>query len=255
MVSKKLAEGVSVVIPSKGRAERIEGSQYFAYAHYVVCEAERDEYAAVVGANRLIVCPNTAEGNIARKRNWIINNIPRPLLMIDDDVKCIRHAERGAQQIRLNANAARAVIIQGFNLAHDWKVPLWGINVNIDGRNYQQYKPFSLTQMVLGPFVAHMEHGLQYDERMDTKDDYDISLQALAKYKKILRINKYSYDCGHGTNEGGIVAYRTWEREGRACAAIMRKWGSRVIKYKTGKSAKKYGDVLNGRVHVPIAGV
>jgi hypothetical protein len=174
--------------------------------------------------------------------------------MIDDDVKGLTHSERGRQNIPLTVAQAEALIIHGFNLAHELGCRLWGLNVNTDGRNYQQYRPFSLTQVVLGPFQGHLEHGLAFDERMDTKDDYDMSLQHLQAFKKVLRFNKYAYDCGHGTNKGGIVSHRTIEREEAACRAIMAKWGASVISYRLGSETRKMGDLLNGKVNIPIKG-
>lgn len=124
---------------------------------------------------------------------------------------------------------------------------------NTDGRNYQQYKPFSLTQVINGPFQGHLEHDCLYDERVGTKEDYDISLQLLRKHKKILRLNKFAYVCNHGTAEGGIVSWRTMKVETDSCRAIEKKWGRNIIKYSL--NPKKMSDLLNGDMHVPIRGV
>jgi hypothetical protein len=40
-----------------------------------------------------------------------------------------------------------------------------------------------------------------------------MSLQQLRKYKKVLRLNKFHYLCEHGDNKGGIVSYRSKEKE------------------------------------------
>jgi hypothetical protein len=74
----------------------------------------------------------------------------------------------------------------------------------------------------------------------------------LHRHKKVLRVNKYAYDCEHGDNAGGIVSMRTWEREVAYCRAIERKWGRHIISYPL--EPKKMGDLLNGRVNVPIGG-
>lgn len=249
---------MNIVIPSYKRSHRLLGKDYWLEAQYVVPESQAQEYREQVGVDRVIPIPDDQDGNIAKKRNWILKNVPRPLVMIDDDVRCLTMTEGGknskaTQFIKLTYDEAKNVIINGFNLAQDWGCVLWGINVNTDGRNYQQYKPFSLTQVVLGPFMAHLDHDLLYDERMGTKDDYDFSLQVLQRHKKILRMNKYSYDCDHGDNEGGIVSMRTMDREIGYCRAIERKWGRKVISYPL--EPKKRSELLNGRVNVPIAGV
>jgi hypothetical protein len=155
--------------------------------------------------------------------------------------------------IRLTPEQTDAVIRNGFNLAHQWGCVLWGLNVNTDGRNYQQYRPFNLSSVVLGPFMGHLDHDLLYDETMGTKDDYDFSLQALNRYRKVLRMNKYAYYCDHGDNGGGIVSMRTMKREMDYCRAIERKWGRHIIRYPL--EPKRMSQILNGRVNVPIAGV
>ena len=256
---------INIVIPTYKRSKSLAGKEYFKTAKYVLPESQKDAYRKVLPSKRMIVIPDECDGNIARKRNWILDNIGRPLLMIDDDVKGLRMTEgmqesnrsrfkeKGIERIRLEPEQAMGVITGGFNMAAEFGCVLWGINLNEDGRNYQQYKPITLTEVILGPFGAHLDHDLHYDERMGTKDDYDFSIQVLNRYRKILRLNKFSYDCGHGDNEGGIVSMRTMEREINYCEAVMKKWGKHIIKYKI--PPRKMTDLLNGRVNIPIQGV
>lgn len=252
---------INIVIPSFKRADRLVGYEYFSKARYVVPESQADAYISGRDKKRFIVIPDSEDGNIVKKRNWILRNIPRPLVMIDDDVDKMTMTEGGAyfeenghakQMIPLTPEQAEGVLIQCANLAFMWGCPMFGFNLNTDGRNYQQYKPFSLTQPILGPCSGHLDHDLLYDEEMDLKEDYDISIQALSKYKKILRMNKYAVNADHKDNKGGCVSYRTMQRERDACKAIERKWGTKIIHYKLDG---KYTDLLNGRVNIPINGV
>lgn len=252
---------ISIVIPSYKRHDKLVGYDYFKTARYVIPESQADAYLAGRDEKRFIVIPDSEDGNIVKKRNWILKNIPRPLVMIDDDVDKItmteggeyfKHYGRAKQMIPLSPEEAESVIIDCANLAYMWGCPMFGFNLNTDGRNYRQYKPFSLSQPILGPCSGHMDHDLLYDEDMDLKEDYDMSLQALNKYRKILRINKYAVNADHKDNSGGCVSYRTMERERAACKAIEKKWGTKIIHYKLDG---KYSDLLNGNVHVPIKGV
>lgn len=247
-----------IYIPTFKRAHKLTGKEYFKNAVYILPENQRDKYRKVLPSKRIIVIPDESDGNIARKRNWMLKNLERPYLSLDDDVSALAHTEKGKrkktkQHIYLKPDEAEGVIVHGFNLANEFGCIYWGINVNTDGRNYQQYKPFSLTQPILGPFHGHLEHNLFYDERMGSKDDYDFSLQVLNKHRKNLRINKYSYVCKHGDNSGGIVSMRTRKREINDCKAIMAKWGENIIKYRI--PPLRRADLLNGRLRVPIRGV
>lgn len=252
---------LNVVIPSFKRYDKLVGYDYFSFAKFVIPESQADLYIKGRDKNRFIVIPDDADGTVAKKRNWILKNIPRPLIMIDDDVDSLMMCEgagyfelkgKARERIRLTPEECEDVFINYANLAYQWGCPLFGFNVNTDGRNYQQYKPFSLTQVVLGPCCGHLDHDLLYDEQMDLKEDYDICLQALNKYKKILRVNKFAVNAEHGDEKGGSATYRTMEREVNACKAIERKWGTAIIHY---KFDGKYKDLLNGKVHIPIDGV
>lgn len=253
---------LNIIIPSYKRWEKLVGYDYFKNAKYVVPQSQYEKYIQGRDANRFIAIPDECDGNIVKKRNWILENIPRPLVMIDDDVDKIVMTEggeyfkktgRAKQMIPLTGEQAEDVLIQCANLAHQWGCPMFGFNLNTDGRNYQQYKPFSLTQPILGPCCGHLDHDLLYDEEMDLKEDYDISIQALNKYRKILRMNKYAVDADHKDNKGGCVSYRTMEREKKACEKIERKWGTKIIHYNINKG--KYTSYLNGIVNIPIGDV
>lgn len=255
---------LNIVIPSYKRWDNLVGYDYFYTAKYIVPESQYENYIKGRDKNRFIAIPDNEDGNIVKKRNWILKNIPRPLIMIDDDVSSLMMVDgtvddyfkkkgKAKERIVLTPDERIGVFIQTANLAHQWGCVMFGFNLNTDGRNYQQYKPFSLTQPVLGPCCGHLDHDLLYDEEMDLKEDYDISLQALNKYRKILRFNKYAVDADHKENKGGCVSYRTMEKEKDACEAIERKWGTKIIHYNT--KSGKYTSYLNGIVNVPIKGV
>lgn len=253
---------LNITIPSYKRWEDLPGYDYFKTAKYIVTESQYNDYVNGRDKKRFIAIPDSEDGNIVKKRNWILKNIPRPLIMIDDDVDKLTMCEggeyfkengRAKQMIPLTPEQAEGIFIQAANLAYMWGCPMFGFNLNTDGRNYKQYKPFSLTQPILGPCSGHLEHDMLYDEKMDLKEDYDISIQALNKYRKILRINKYAVNAAHKSNKGGCVSYRTLEREEAACKAIEKKWGTKIIHYNIEKG--KYTSYLNGIVHIPINGV
>ena len=253
---------LNITIPSYKRWEDLPGYDYFKMAKYIVPESQYNDYVSGRDKKRFIAIPDSEDGNIVKKRNWILKNIPRPLIMIDDDVDKLTMCEggeyfkkngRAKQMIPLTPEQAEGIFIQAANLDYMWGCPMFGFNLNTDGRNYQQYKPFSLTQPILGPCSGHLEHDLLYDDKMDLKEDYDISIQALNKYRKILRINKYAVNAAHKSNKGGCVSYRTLEREEAACKAIEKKWGTKIIHYNIEKG--KYTSYLNGIVHIPINGV
>jgi hypothetical protein len=252
---------MNVIIPSYKRSHDLKGKDYFLMAKYCVPESQREEYVSVVGEDRVICLPDTEDGDIVRKRNWILRNIPRPLIMIDDDVSEIGYYESrggkvdGNHKIKiLDKNALIGFFEHNFLLAEEFGVKMWGLAQNQDNRIYKEFLPFNLSNIILGPFQAHLDHDLYFDERVGTKDDYDMAIQQLNKYRKVLRLNKFHYICEHGDNKGGIVSYRTREKEIEYCKQIMLKWGKKIIQYKIPPG--KMTDLLNAKkVNIPIKGV
>lgn len=86
---------LNIVIPSYKRWEKLRGYNYFRNAKYVIPESQYKLYIQGRDKNRFIVCPDNEDGSIAKKRNWILKNIPRPLVMIDDDVDRLTMCEGG----------------------------------------------------------------------------------------------------------------------------------------------------------------
>lgn len=250
---------MNVIIPSYKRANDLKGKDYFEMAKYCVPESQKNEYINSVGADRVITLPDDQDGSITKKRNWILKNIPRPLIMIDDDVRKLvfwNDRKNGKSYLRqdFDKTLVNDLLLSMIDIAEQFEVKLFGLSQNTDDRTHKEFCPFNLTNIILGPFQGHLDHDLLFDDRVGTKDDYDMALQHLQKYKKVLRFNKYAYECEHGDNKGGIVSYRSKEKEIEYCKAIMLKWGTKVIKYQI--PPKKMTDLLNAKkVNVPIAGV
>jgi hypothetical protein len=144
--------------------------------------------------------------------------------------------------------------IHSFDMCEQFGSKMWGISQNEDNRIYKEFLPFSLSQICLGPVQGHLDHDLIFDEKVGSKDDYDMALQQLNKYKKIFRWNKFHYICEHGDNKGGIVSYRSKDKEIEYCKRIMLKWGKKIISYQL--PPRKMTDLLNAKkVNIPIKGI
>jgi len=139
----------------------------------------------------------------------------------------------------------------GFQMAQDLNIKYWGMNMLSDKGAYREYTPFAFKSCILGPFQAFNNLDLRYDEKLPLKEDYDLSLQVLNKYRKTLRFNAYHYIVKQHTNTGGCADYRTIQYEKDQMAALVRKWGSKIVKQDF--SGKGYD--INPIIKVPINGV
>lgn len=252
---------MNIVIPSYDRSHGLLGKDYFKTAKYVIPESQRDKYAKIVDVKRLIIIDDDQDGSITKKRNWILKNIARPVVMIDDDVSSIGYYERRKgekdghhKKKTLQPEQIDWFFHHSFDMAEQFGSKMFGLSQNEDNRIYKEYLPFSLSKVALGPVQGHLDHPLMFDHNIGTKDDYDMALQQLNTYKRLFRWNKFHYICEHGDNSGGIVSHRSMDKEIHFCKAIMLKWGKKIIQYQIPPT--KMTDLLNAKkVNVPIAGV
>lgn len=239
----------TIAVPSYGRAGRVTTGSVFRGVVVVVPESQAEEYQAhpLEGGGRYEVMPDKYEGNIARKRNWILDNLGDRIVMADDDYAHMGMVERGEQR-KLPWESIEALLTNGFQMVEDLGTVLWGVNLQVDPRFYREYSPFSLLSPILGPFAAFDRCPLRYDEDLWLKEDYDLSLQVLRRYHKALRFNKYHYQVDHFTETGGIVGMRNMPEETRQLRRLQEKWGSEVVSYDLTRS-------VNPRVRVPLRGI
>ena len=248
---------MQICSPSWKRPDSCFTHKYLPEVRYVVCTSQADAYRA----NGLNVweCPDSAQGSVCRVRNWILDNADDgELLIVDDD---IHHLGRwnGNKHQKMSTEQAMAFIAEGFELAEQFGGKFWGINLLQDKGAYREYTPFSLKNVVLGPFGGFLNAECRYDEALPLKEDYDMSLQMLNKHRRVLRINYAHYVCKQHTNLGGCASYRTISREREQFNLLQAKWGPSIIRRDSGdskvnrKKAQTYD--INPIVRVPIGGI
>lgn len=228
-----------------------------------VCETEYDRYVEKNPDYKecFVKVPKGVQGNVARIRNYILNdNKDKDVCcLVDDDISYIGCYE-GLQLKKLEKDEILPFIEKYTILCDDFGYKMWGVNLNSDPQCYREYTPFSTTSVVLGPFSCYLKgNECRYDEELPLKEDYDMSLQNLNKYRGILRVNKYHYSCEQSTNKGGCAAMRNIEREKEQLMMIIKKWGSKIVKNdmsdRSHSSDKKKKIDYNPVVKVPIKGV
>jgi hypothetical protein len=222
-----------------------------------VPDSEFDEYAAVHGESNVNAVPDEFDGHPGCKKNYILDNAPSDRICImDDDISVLSFWEGGARQY-FSPPVFSEFIAHGFDLAEQLGVRLWGMNQGKDAMLYRTQHPISRLSPVLDPFLCHIKPELRYDERFLLKSDYDFWLQNIQKYRSTLRFNKYHYTHDHGVAPGGIVSFRTLEKEQEMVYQLQRKWGSDIVQSRSSKGGKNStGDnVLNIKIDIPLKGM
>ena len=215
-----------------------------------VQDFEADAYRAAYPNNPILELPDTVRGNMAKVRNYIRDRANADwFVMLDDDINWMGYHQQ-CKRVEMDKEHIVEMLVNGFEMAEDLGVPLWGINLVDAPRCYRQYSPISFLSPVLGPFSCHIgvDHAIRYDERLGLNEDYDFALQVLNRYRKILRFNKYFYVCEHLDQPGGCAAHRSMDRERRQSEIMIAKWGPEIVAYKLDKTP-------NPRINVPIRGI
>ena len=212
------------------RPERSPTQVLYPFVSLVVRESEVDEYER--NGNRVIPVPDSAQGNVARVKNYILDHLWKDdvdcVVLMDDDCRGIfrwvkQKKKRFTPEELMEFGESSAI------LCEDYGFKLWGVNCVPDKGAYREHTPFA-TQLFCGsPLHGHLRNGIRYDERLPLKEDYDITLQHIREFGGAFRVNYAFYDVKQAEQVGGCATYRNTEREREQFEALRRKWGSRVI--------------------------
>ena len=193
--------------PSYKRPEKSKTQILFPFVKIVVKESEAEKY--IQNGNKVLVCPDTAQGNLCRVRNWILdtqlNNYDAIILMDDDYNYVIRWEKQ--KQIKLNADQFQELNEQIGIICKDWGFYYFGLNCVTDKGAYREHTPFCTNKYIGGPYQGFLKGNvLRYDENLNLKEDYDMTLQNLKKYGGCLRVNFASYDVKQAKQAGGCAS-------------------------------------------------
>lgn len=248
---------IGIYCPSYKRADGITTQLYLKNALYVVCESQVDDYLR--NNHKCWVVPDREQGNLCRIRNYILDNAKEEkILLLDDDLDYLG-IWFGNKHKKLSGELAGEYIEIWFNMAEEMEVKYFGINCIQDKGSYREYTPFSFSSYIGGPFQGFLNCPLRYDENLPLKEDYDMTLQVLNKYRKVLRINYAHYFAKQHSNIGGCATYRTIKKEKEQFEKLQEKWGKNIIRKDKGKSMvnriKEVEYDINPVMKSPIPGI
>jgi|TARA_Y100000310_G_C20513420_1_gene729987 hypothetical protein len=238
---------MKIFIPSYKRAGKVKTNKTIGGGILAIHEFEAEDYKKKEGGE-LFILPDKLRGNIAKVRNYILENADDDeTVMMDDDISEIGFHEN-MKQIPMMPKKIIQFLQSGYQMAKDLKVSLWGVNLQSDPKFYREYSPFSLLSPILGTFSCHYKPKQRYDENLFLNEDYDFFLKTINEYRKTLRFNKYYYIADHLGKQGGCGAYRLKDFEIQQAEKMIKRWGSKVFKFDITKST-------NGKLYIPIRGI
>lgn len=221
---------VSFFAPSYKRPEKSITQKNYPQVKLVVRESEAEEY--IKNGNDIVIVPDSAQGNLCRIRNYIIDNLMGDndaVVLIDDDCSSIfRWVDN--KKIKVEPGELQILCEDFTNLCYEWGFKFWGMNCVPDKMAYREGSPFNTNAYIGGPFqVILKDNVLRYDEDLPLKEDYDFTLQNLHKYDGCLRVNYLCYEVKQAEQSGGCATYRNVDREKQQFEALQKKWGSKII--------------------------
>ena len=250
---------LSMNVPSYKRSRGVDILQYLPGVRIWVCETEAKQYRKDNPGAKIIPVPKGVQGNLCRIRNWILDEEygrgVDAVCLMDDDIRSIRYLERRIYT-PIPPEAVEDWMMKCTEVAWEWGARLWGVNCNHDQKSYREYTPFSTKAYINGPFSVHIHSDVRYDERMARKEDFDLTLQHMATYRRAIRFNKFHLVVKMGGSgdgqEGGCAESRNVIGEWELADRLQQKWGEKLIRFD--KGAEKRLDI-NPILRVPIRGV
>jgi hypothetical protein len=239
--------------PSYKRPQKSITQIKYPFIKIIVKEDEKKEY--LKNGNVINTCPNEIQGNIARVRNFILDNYKNDfdaIVIIDDDCNKIGYWENQKYNI-FNEEELQEFFESMYIITKDFGYKYFGLNCVTDKGAYMEHTPFSTNKFIGAPCsMIFTDSVCRYDEEIPLKEDYDFTLQNLKKYGGALRANFASYDVKQAEQVGGCANMRNNKEEERQFNLLQKKWGNKIIQ-KDNKSKRKFD--FNPLLKSPLKGV
>lgn len=250
-------------IPSYKRPYAVQTLCLIPDAKVYVAKKEAGEYRKNNPNAQIIEIPDNIQGNIARVRNYILdNNNGKAIIMLDDDIKAFcRIKIKGNKKVWVDIKKGdiRHLFEEFAKLAEQWGVDYFGLNCKPDAMSCRLFSPFSTNNFIGGPVQGFLPtNKCRYDERIPLKEDYDMAIQQCNKKRGCLRFNLYSFRAKQSEQKGGCANMRNMQEEKREFEILRQKWGSNIVKIdksNQGKTKKQKVFDYNPKIYIPIKGV
>jgi len=250
---------IAVCCPSYRRPE-VKTLRYLPFCKVYVDHKEAKAYREANPCAEIVECPEGVQGNVARIRNWILDQEfaagADACCLVDDDMSGVKYFALvngyGYENQDLETGDFMDFLERYTLLCAEWGLSLWGVNCNFDNLGYRHSAPFSTLSFIGGPFCVHLKNPIRYDEKFSLKEDYDLFLEHCNQNRGALRVNKFHYIVKQAENIGGCAAYRTNEKEKAQFELLQKKWGTKVVR--ADKQSKRAFD-FNPLIFVPIKGI
>ncbi len=217
-----------VAVPTMGTLGGVTVLETFPSAKLYVPEDEFEDYEMFYPGSVISVPQAETWADLA---NYALAHATKPNVLILGHSVYGAGAWKAGKWRHVRADGLDRLIRNGFLMAREADVPLWGLQASSNKNDYQTFAPFTLLRTVPACWSGHVcGHGLQYDRRMGPWADVDMTLQALRSYRRVLRFQYlHALQAGVGASQGRSI--EELEAGERGHRALVVKWGSRIVRY------------------------
>ena len=196
---------------------------------WYVGDGEGEAYRAE-GASSVV-----ESGGLCRSRNAILDDAfadGLPAVELSDDLKKIEVVHHAKEKRPATFEDAVGLM---FDALETTGTKLCGVAPTSNAFFYNPKKPIHKFAFIVGDMLLVLPSKLRFDEQLRLKEDYDFTLQHIAKFGGVARQNQVLATFAHRTNKGGACDYRTSELEQETIAQLKAKWPGMIRDNKRGK--------------------
>jgi len=233
MYETKSGKKVSIVIPSKERAEAGTTWNLFPDATVFVHERELEEYKKHLPNAKIET--HTEDGGLTPIRNIIMRKISMGdwVIQLDDDIKVVGYFTADGDKKKKVKWSSKQHMNEWFNaidLAEKSGFYLIGESPTANEFYYRPERPHSINTFVEGHCMIIKRCELMFDEKCRVKQDYDYTLQCAVSGRRVLRLDYLWSDYTYRKAAGGCMD--TWKKSGleeEVYNYMMNKWKGLLI--------------------------
>lgn len=232
-------------VPSHKRPDRVLTLKMFPDCIVFVPESQLEDYKKYIPEEKLVSHPDTIIG-LTPKLNWILDyareNGYDVMHKFDDDFIMGKWAFGTSE--KLTTEEIRELTENLIQMAIDMGTPLYTCLETIDIRKTKANQPFEFFSPIRTGYYGLVLKGFEpihYDERFVLKQDFDIALQVMHKYGRMIVDKRFGFVMDKvGGNKGGCAMYRTSDKEMESIKMLKKKWGSHLFNTSQSKRFGKF---------------
>lgn len=175
------------------------------------------------GAKEVFEC----ERNICSARNaafMYAKSLGKYCVQTSDDLQAISVVENGKKKKCTAYDAIEDMI----NEMERSSCLLSGVSITDNLLNYK--KDYSYDKLIVNDLIVlSPQNEILYDTGAFLKEDYDMFILQMQRYKKVLRADKFLCRFPHRENKAGANTYRTYETEKKQNEYVMNKHPHYII--------------------------